>query len=122
VPQLEYLADLALDTQQLAGYWDRVGGYGTLDALYVLAVAIEQDLPRSPQYRDAIAAYIPTHFTAMDAPWITWNAHQVQGWTGCIGYMQRALPDMFRGDMRWGDIFDLKELFDLDTVLGSNSV
>ncbi|MAS34401.1 MAG: hypothetical protein CL610_10365 [Anaerolineaceae bacterium] len=122
VPQLEYLADLALDTQQPAGYWDRVGGYGTLDALYVLAVAVEQDLPRSPAYRDAVARYVPTHFAAMNTAWRTRNAHEVQGWTGCIGYMQRTLPDRFAGDMRWGDIFDLKELFDLDTVLGEHII
>lgn len=122
VPGLELLADCVLDWQNPMGYWDAVGRFGTLDALYALSVAITEDLPRKSLYQDALYRYIPVHFALGEAPWVTFNAHRVLGWAGCIGYLQRGLPDEFTGDIRWGDIFDLKEIYDLDTVLGDHPV
>jgi hypothetical protein len=116
VPGLEALADHVLDWQRPEGYWDGVSMYGTMDALYVLMVAIEKDLPRKDAYRDALYRYHQIHFPAGNASWVSVNAHYVLCWASCIGYLQRALPDEFTHDIRWGDIFDLKEIYQLDVV------
>ena len=92
-----------------------------MDALYVLSVGIEKDLPRAPVYRDALYRYVKPHFTRGHAPWVTVNAHFVLGWTSCIGYLQRGLPDLFVGDISWGDIFDVKAYYDLDSVIGPDT-
>lgn len=111
-----------VDWQNAHGYWDTIGGYGTMDdALYVLAVAIEKDLPRTHVYRDALYRYVKPHFSRGQAPWVTANAHYVLGWTSCVGYLQRGLPDVFVGDMSWGDIFDVKAYYDLDSVFGDET-
>lgn len=116
VPGLERLADFVVEWQNPEGYWDEVGRYGTMDALYVLSVAIEQDLPRKAVYRDALYRYVKPHFAKAQDSWVSVNAHYVLGWTSCIGYLQRGLPDEFSHDFRWGDIFDLNEVYQLDAV------
>ncbi|MAS34402.1 MAG: hypothetical protein CL610_10370 [Anaerolineaceae bacterium] len=113
---LEVLADYVTDWQNPEGYWDGVSKYGTMDALYVLAVAIEEGLPNQSSYRDALYRYMKVHFPAGRASWVSVNAHYVLCWSSCIGYLQRALPDEFSGDIRWGDIFDLSEIYQLDAV------
>jgi hypothetical protein len=117
VPGLEALADHVIDWQNSQGYWDQIGNYGTMDALYVLAVAIQENLPHKSVYEDALRRYLPLHMDRGKASWITLTAHNVLGWASCIGYLQRGLPDEFTHETEWGDIFDREAIYKLDTVM-----
>jgi len=116
VPGLERLAEWTLRWQKPEGHWDKVGGYGTMDALYALCLAVEAGLDTSGAYRAAAERYLAPHLAVIDTGWSGQNAHQVLGWASCVGYLQRLLPDRLVGPIRWGDIFDRAEIYDLDAV------
>jgi len=87
-----------------------------MDALYILMVAGEQNGGLSQEMQDVLSDYVNIHFTEEAFNWACGSAHKMLGWASCIGYLQRALPDRFTSSVRWGDIFDRSEIYDLDAV------